>query len=125
MAMARESLQASRLCFQAQLFNESVSRAYYAVFHCVQAVLFTRGLEAKTHGGTHDLLYTHFVKAGVFPPEVAKAYAGLQRYRQIADYSRTMRFESANAKAEIDAAERLFSAFESWLGAGGWLTTGH
>lgn len=45
---ADASLRAADLCLHAGLFDDAVSRAYYAAFHMVQAVLLTLGLESRT-----------------------------------------------------------------------------
>jgi len=39
---AEEELQASVLLFEKEFYRESVSRAYYAMFHAAQAVLILK-----------------------------------------------------------------------------------
>ena len=45
-------------------YEDSVSRAYYAVFHAAQGVLLTEGLAAATHQGLMNLFGLHMVKTG-------------------------------------------------------------
>ncbi|MBC8179428.1 MAG: HEPN domain-containing protein [Deltaproteobacteria bacterium] len=34
-----------------KLFRESVPKLYYTMFHILRALLFTKGLEPRSHGG--------------------------------------------------------------------------
>jgi uncharacterized protein (UPF0332 family) len=118
----RSSLRAAELCLQAGLFDDAVSRAYYGAFHHVQALLLTEGLEARTHAGTHDLLFVHFVRPGLLAPAVAKRFAALQKYREQADYARAFRFDLGGAQEELAAARQVCDAISEFLSARGWLT---
>lgn len=118
---AEASLKAAELCFRAALWDDAVSRAYYAAYHMVQALLLTEGLEAKTHEGTHDLFYLHFVKPGRVPAHLAKVLAGLQRFREQADYSRVFRFTRDGAKEELDRAREVHQTITRLLEESGWL----
>ncbi len=105
-----EALRAARLCLDASLWNDAVSRAYYAAFHHITALLLSEGVEARTHGGVHDLLYLHFVKTGRFPAGEAKLFSALQKFREQADYARTIRFDEAGAREEVERARQISDA---------------
>ena len=60
-----ESLRAAEELLRLGLHNDAISRAYYAAYHWARAVLFTRGLESKTHRGVNQLLGLH--KAFIAP----------------------------------------------------------
>lgn len=45
---ARSKLKAAEVLFQQELFDDTVSRAYYAAFHAAQAVLLSEGQKAET-----------------------------------------------------------------------------
>jgi hypothetical protein len=117
------SLRAAELCLAAGLFDDAVSRAYYAAYHMAQALAFSEGLEARTHGGLHDLVYLTFVRTGRLAAEVAKDFAALQRFRESADYARAFHFDQAQASEEVERARALCRAMRALLVAGGWTTT--
>lgn len=94
LARAAESLQAARLLFDKQLFNDGVSRLYYFIFHSVKALLLTKGLEPKSHEGALQLLGMHFVKTGIVQPSDSHVFARLMKYRQEADYNPSYLFTS-------------------------------
>ena len=60
-----EALRAAEELLQLALCNDAVSRAYYAAYHWARAVLFTQGLESKTHRGVVQLVALRFVREGL------------------------------------------------------------
>ena len=87
LARSHEALEAARLLIEARLLLDAESRLYYAAFHAVAALLFTQGLEARSHAGVAQLLGLHFVKNGPLAADDARLFARLQKYRIEADYS--------------------------------------
>lgn len=118
---ADANLRAARALWDLALYDDCVSRAYYAVFHLATAVLLSEGLEATSHRGVDHLLNLHFVRAGRIDPTHAKALARLAQYRLQADYSRAFRFTREGSREELDLAEKTALALRQWLAAGGWL----
>lgn len=118
---ASSSLKAAQVLFTAGLYDECVSRAYYAVFHMACGLLLTEGLEARRHRGVDHLLNLQFVRAGRLDPRHAKAFARLAQYRMQADYSRAFRFTAEGAEEELRLAEATVEALRIELEKGGWL----
>lgn len=81
-----------------------MSRAYCAVFHFLRALLFSRGVEPKTHSGAIHLFHTEFVRSGLFPSSQNGAIGSLQRTRELADYDAAAAFSSDDARAHLDDA---------------------
>jgi len=46
------------------LYDDAVSRAYYAVFHSARAALKIKGIETVSHKGLISQFALHLVKAG-------------------------------------------------------------
>lgn len=63
----------------------AVSRAYYSVFHASRALLFSIGLEAKSHRAVVSMIGDHFVRSGRLPPQMGRLLSRLQRDREDAD----------------------------------------
>ena len=83
---AQDKLEAARILFENDKFDESISRAYYSVFHSLKALLVLAGLEAKTHKGVYYSFYKEFVEKNIFPRDMYKKIAQLQHNREDADY---------------------------------------
>jgi uncharacterized protein (UPF0332 family) len=93
---AKMARDAARLLADAAMYNDALSRLYYALFHTLVALLLTEGVEPRRHRGLPHLLGTHF------PSLLGAADIALvtraATYRDLADYERTW-----EATAEIVA----------------------
>jgi hypothetical protein len=101
------------------MWDGAVSRAYYAAFHAASALLVAEGHQARTHAGTHDLLFSFFVRTGILSRHVSKDLAALQRYREQADYSASIRFDQSTGAEEVERAARVLGAIRGVLAAKG------
>ncbi len=120
LARAADALRAAKALVALGLGNDAVSRAYYAVFHYVRALLLTRGVEPKTHAGAVPLLNVEFVRAGLLASSHNRLLAGLQRSRELADYDAAVTFSTEDAVAEVAEAERFMAAADALLQREGW-----
>jgi hypothetical protein len=120
-AKAEASLRASEALAALGLWDDAVSRAYYAAFHSANAALLSEGLQARTHGGLHDLFFQTFVLTGVVTRALAKDLAALQRYREQADYSSTVRFDATSGGEEVSRAAGVVATLREVLRVRGLL----
>jgi uncharacterized protein (UPF0332 family) len=120
LARAADALRAAKALVALGLGNDAVSRAYYAVFHYVRALLLTRGVEPKTHAGAVHLLNVEFVRTGLLASSHNRLLAGLQRSRELADYDAAVTFSTEDAVAEVAEAERFMAAADALLQREGW-----
>jgi uncharacterized protein (UPF0332 family) len=104
---AEHSLRAAEALLPLGLHADSVSRSYYAVFHSIRALLFSRGIEPRSHEGAIRFLNTEFIRPGLLDSSHNRLIGGLQRARELADYDAAVTFSAEDARAEIEAA-RLF-----------------
>jgi len=111
-----EVLNAARHLLSYGFYNDAVSRAYYAAFHWARALLFTRGLESKTHRGVIQLLNLHFVKDGPLSTQVAEHLSRLETYRELSDYTAIAQFTETQTRAELARAEAFIAACRSLIG---------
>jgi uncharacterized protein (UPF0332 family) len=109
-ARAQEALRACEVLLRESLFNDAISDAYYACFHAVRALLFTRGLEPRSHRGALHLFNLHFVRTGRLEARHLAALARAQYDRVSADYGATRRFSREEAEEELAAARELVAA---------------
>ena len=77
---------------------------YWAAFHMASALLADRGLTARSHDATQQMLATHFVRAGALPADTARRYNQLMERRHTADYKPSV---------PVDATD--IAEFRDWL----------
>lgn len=115
-ALGDDSLRAAEALLALGLFNDAVSRAYYAAFHHARALLLLEGLEAKTHRGVVALLSQHFAASGRLAQERLSELAALQTFRAVADYDARQRLAQTQAEAQVAAARRFVAAARTIVG---------
>jgi uncharacterized protein (UPF0332 family) len=68
-------------------FDSAVSRIYYAMFYCAEALLLARGRVYSRHQGVISAFGRYFVRTGIFPAEMGQWLASAFRERSLADYA--------------------------------------
>ncbi len=112
---AHQRLKSAHLLLEFEDYNGVVSMAYYAMFHAASAALNEAGKAAKSHPGTHHLLYETYVRSGRLDAEHTSALSDLHEERLEADYEAVPGFDRAGAEAAIRRAERFVAAIEDVL----------
>ncbi|MEW6681317.1 MAG: HEPN domain-containing protein [Nitrospirota bacterium] len=110
-----EALSAARALVEKGLYRSAMSRAYYALFHHVRALLYTQGLEPRTHEGLEHLFGLHWVKPGKVDAASAKLLARLQKYREQSDYGTVTIFTKDDVEQELREVERFIATAQPYL----------
>ena len=66
---AERAIQSAKRELKAGDTEASASRAYYAMFYVVEALLFEEGLVFKKHSAVHAAFGKHFAKTGKLDPK--------------------------------------------------------
>ena len=82
-----QALASSRALHDLGMYNDALSRLYYAAFHFAAALLLTEGVEPRRHRALPGLLLSHLASAGFDASDAARV-ARLSTYRDMADYER-------------------------------------
>ena len=112
---ARAKLATAHQLLQSKLYDDAVSRAYYAAFHAAQAALLTEGLTAGTHQGLVTLFGLHLVKTGKLEKKFGKYLANLKDDREHSDYEIYSTIDETTAHDSIREATEFVAAMEQYL----------
>jgi uncharacterized protein (UPF0332 family) len=112
---ADKALLAAKSLLEKNLLEDSISRAYYAMFHAAQAILYIKGLRAKSHAGVKSLFGEHIVKKGIIGEELGKAFSRALDLRQKSDYEIQAVFEIEHVKELIKEAEEFVNKIKEIL----------
>lgn len=115
------ALQAARALRDMGLYNDALSRLYYAVFHAMTALLLTEGVEPRRHRAIAGLLGTHFVARGALTAADVAVVSRCYGNRDLADYERTWEATAEIAAVAFADAEALIERAHEMLRRGGWL----
>lgn len=112
---AKESLSAAKILLDQGYNGFAASRAYYAMFYVVEALLASLGKSYSSHGALQSAFGSEFAKTGRLDPKFHRWLIDAQDLRNTGDYNvgttlkRTQIEEMFNWAAEfIQAAEVYF-----------------
>jgi uncharacterized protein (UPF0332 family) len=107
---ALASLEAARLCIGVDP-NSAASRAYYAAFEAVQALLARDAIEVWKHTAVREHVHRDLVKTGLWPKALGEDFNDLLHWRAVGDYvTKPGRVTAEKATALVGAAERILAA---------------
>jgi uncharacterized protein (UPF0332 family) len=118
----RAALQAARALRDLGLYNDALSRLYYAMFHHVVALLLTEGVEPRRHRSLPGLLAQHFVQRGTMSSTDVILVGRISSYRDLADYERAFTATREVVDAALADLEPFIERIVLTLDRGGWLT---
>jgi uncharacterized protein (UPF0332 family) len=115
MAKAEEKLSRAERDLADGFPDDAASRAYYAAFHGITAVLATKGLSFSSHRQTIGAFNREFIKTGMFPPDSSRQLRSLFEDRQIGDYEWSRKVDAQTAAEDVAAAKTLVAACRQWV----------
>jgi uncharacterized protein (UPF0332 family) len=96
-------------------YDFASSRAYYAAFYAMEAILLTKHFVFSKHSAVISAFNQHFIKTSIFSKEFSKLITRLFRERQIGDYEFDLSIGEEEAKEDLKIAERITSAIINYL----------
>jgi uncharacterized protein (UPF0332 family) len=112
---ARRYIKSADMLLQDKDYESSVSRAYYSMFYAAEAALLTKGLSFSSHKGVISGFGEHFVKAGIFPKEMARELNRAFEKRQMGDYEYTSVISQEDAEEILQIAKDFVETVARWL----------
>jgi len=115
------ALSAARALRDLGLYNDALSRLYYALFHHVTALLLTQGIEPRRHRALPGLVTKHLVTSGVLQSADVTLVARISGYRDLADYERAWEATKDDAAHAFADVESLVERATTYLEQQGWV----
>lgn len=112
---AADAMQAAETLLKVQLWRDAVSRAYYAAFYTVLALLVLKGLGTSKHSGAIALFDREFVKTGVFSKELSQILHRSFDMRQEADYEELALMDEVEAKKAVSQSHKFVLEVSAYL----------
>ncbi len=115
LAKANLKLKAASIDLQNELFDDSASRSYYAVYHAITAVLLTKQLSFSSHNQTIGAFNKEFIHTGIFSKKYTKIIYQLFSARETGDYDIRSDINKDKAETYLENARMLVSDVESFI----------
>ena len=84
---AEQYLRSATLLRTGGDYDSAISRLYYTMFYCAEALLLTKGLTFSRHKGVITSFGKQFVKTGELPPAMHQWLREAFDKRQLGDYA--------------------------------------
>ena len=112
---AQKALLAAKTLLENQLYEDCVSRAYYAVLHAAKAALAMEPVEPQSHRAVRRMFGLHLVKTGKIEKEFARILTAEQEDREISEYDIHIEIEQDTAQKRVADAEKFLKRIEEYL----------
>ena len=112
---AGETIEEARLLSRAGKLRGAVNRGYYAMFYAVGALALSRAFSTSSHGQLRGFFNREFVKTGLVPVDIGRAYGSAFDNRSKGDYQDLVQFDAEQVAQMLSDAERLIEACKTLL----------
>lgn len=107
METAKENLRAAKALFDIGAFKDSNNRAYYSIFHSIQAVQAMDGQSYRKHKDALGNFNKEYVKTGIFPRELGRRINQAAEIRNASDYDDFYLASKIETEEQIQTAADL------------------
>lgn len=112
---SKRSLRAAKNHLEAGDADFASSKAYYTVFHLMQAALLTKERTYSKHAGVISGFSEHFVKTGIFPAKFGELIQRLRKDRELGDYGYRLSVTPEEAAQDVESAAQILDAILKYL----------
>jgi uncharacterized protein (UPF0332 family) len=115
--LAENKLDNARRIFEIGLYDDAVSRAYYAMFYAAKAALLSEGVDLRRHSSAVTKFRELFVITGRVGAEYLRYLGRAQSARERSDYAPFVPLEHDGAKEILKTAESFVGKIKKLLDA--------
>jgi len=112
---ARRYVNSAKTLRREKDYDSAVSRLYYAMFYCAEALLLSKGLTFSSHRAVISAFAQHFIKSGILPKEFHQWLHEAFEKRQISEYDFAASASDTDASILETRAETFITRTEEFL----------
>jgi len=106
---AQETFEEAQMLFEGEHLSGAVNRIYYAMFYAVSALALSHDFKTSSHTQLRGYFNREFVKTGIVPLELGKAYNLAFENRTKGDYTDLTTFEREKVSQMLQDAETFIN----------------
>ncbi len=112
--ISKQDLASARLLFNNDDYRGANNRAYYAIFHAINAVHSLDGHSYKKHKDAISNFNKKYVKTNIFDRSIGRKISDAEEVRHASDYDDFYIARRDDAEKQISSAEELINIVESY-----------
>ena len=113
--IAKDDLRSAKILLDADEYRGANNRAYYSIFHAINAVHALSGKSYKKHKDAIANFNKEYVKTEIFPRKIGRSIAEAEEIRHASDYDDFYIANKDETKDLIDTAEKLIELIEKYI----------
>lgn len=106
--IAKEDLDAAYLLLNEKQYRGANNRAYYSIYHTIDAILSAEGIAFKRHKDTLAYFNKQYIATEIFPREMGRKIIKAEEIRHASDYDTFYIASKEITLQQIETAEWLF-----------------
>lgn len=111
---AKDDLSSARILLRAGEYKGANNRAYYAIFHAINAVHAVNGDAFKRHKDAIANFNKSYVKTEIFPREIGRKISEAEEIRHASDYDDFYIASREETERQIDVADEFLQLVEEY-----------
>ena len=93
----------------------TANRAYYAIFYCLTALLYSEGIQTKRHSGAQGKYHELFIRTNLFPRETINWIQAVFQLRQSGDYDLEVDITHDEAEQALSYTRQFYLLSKAYL----------
>ncbi len=111
---AKSDLKSARILFAAEEFKGANNRAYYAIYHAINAIHGSEGKGYKRHKDAIANFNKYYVKTEIFPRSIGRKISEAEEIRHASDYDDFFLAGKDETERQINTADELIQRVEEY-----------
>lgn len=107
-------MKSAKILRDADSYKGANNRAYYAIYHAINAIHGMKGVAYKRHKDAIANFNKEYVKTEIFPREMGRKIAGVEEIRHASDYDDFYIATVEEVNEQIAIAEEFIQRVEDY-----------
>lgn len=112
---AKQDLKDTQLLYKNNSLLAANNRAYYSIFHAIQAVLALERIDFKRHKDVIAYFNKNYINTEIFPRMLGRKIGQAFQIREDSDYDYKFIPEIEQTQQQIETAEQLIELVEEYI----------
>ena len=112
--IAREDLKSARILYEAEEYRGANNRAYYAIYHALNAIHAIKGKGYKKHKDAIANFNKEYVKTEIFPREIGRKISEAIEIRHASDYDDFYIASKEESERQVNVADEFLQMAENY-----------
>ena len=113
--IAEEDLESAEVLMNCGRFRGANNRAYYSIYHTIDAILSVKGLAFKRHKDTLAYFNKNYVATEIFPRTMGKQIVKAEEIRHASDYDPFYIASKEGTQKQIDTAKQMLEYAKTYI----------